>query len=187
MRTSWLCTFWLSLIVVPASAAEKVSLCLQAEIKLPTLEEHRTYLEHNPRYGSEWADEYFDAAKQYGNDFIQYQVHYQPAASGSLRNDIRSYNGFKAAPVESANCEPPVVLLIGLKPVSINGKALSVTESRGLYGLISLASSEEAKRVSQLKFAGSDKILCEEIRREMGFGVKGHPCVELARKFQDKR
>jgi len=81
-------TLGLLLTMTTASAAEPLVICLQAEINLPTLEGQRNYLAHNPRYGSDLADEYFDVAKQYGDDFIQYQVHYQPGASGSLRNDV---------------------------------------------------------------------------------------------------
>lgn len=179
MRAS-LSTLGLLLAMSNAAVAETATVCLQIEIKLPTLEEHRTYLEQNPRYGSHLADEYFAVARQYGDDFIQYQVHYQPGPSGSLRSDIRNYNGLKAAPIESGHCETPVILLVGLKPVSIDGKTLSVKKSRGLYSLITVAGRKEAKQVSQLKLADSDKILCEEIRREMGFGVKGHPCIDLA-------
>ena len=184
MRIIW-CTFGLLLTMITTSAAEDVTVCLQTRIKLPTLQEQRTYIERNPRYGKDWADEYFKVAKHYGDDFIQYQVHYQPEASGSLRSDIKNYNGLKAAPLESNNCEPPVVLLVGLKPISIDGKALSVTESRGLYSLISLASSQ-ARQVSQLQLAGSNKLLCQEIRREMEFGVEGHPCIDLASKLRKR-
>jgi len=176
----------LSLLVTmtTASAAESFVVCLQAEISLPTLEHQRNYIAGNPRYGRDWADEYFNVAKRYGDDFVQYQVHYQPEASGSLRSDIKNYNGLQAAPLESKDCELPVILLVGLKPASIDGKALSVTQSRGLYSLISLANIEEAKRPSRLKLKGSDKILCEEIRREMEFGVDGHPCNDLAGKLR---
>jgi hypothetical protein len=182
MRIIW-CTFGLLLTMTTASGAESVTVCLQAKIKLPTLQEHRTYLQQNPRYGKDWADEYFNVAKQYGDHFFQYQVHYQPEASGSLRGDIKNYNGLKAAPIEPNNCAPPVILLVGLKAISIDGKALSVTESRGLYSLISLA---RGQGVTQLKLAGSNKILCQEIRREMEFGVKGHPCIDLANKFRKR-
>ena len=69
-------TFALLLTMTPASVAENVTVCLQTRIRLPTLQEHRTYLEQNSCYGKDWADEYFNVAKRYGDDFIQYQVHY---------------------------------------------------------------------------------------------------------------
>jgi hypothetical protein len=169
-----------------ATAAEPLKVCAQAEVVLPTLEQQRNAIARNPRYGSDWADEYFAAAKNYGDDFIQYQVHYQPEASGSLRNDIKNYNGLKETPTETGDCEPPVILLVGLKPVSIDGKAISVTEARGLYSLVSLAGIEEAKRPAQLRLAGSSKVLCEDFRREMGFGVDGHPCSDLAGKVRGR-
>ena len=75
---------------------------------------------------------------------------------------------------------------MGLKPVSIEGKALYVRERRGLYSLVSLA-SPRGRQLSQLKIAGSNKILCREIRRGMEFGVNGHPCIDLARNFQGQR
>jgi hypothetical protein len=88
MRMIWsICV--LLLTMTTASLADSVSVCLQTELKLPTLQEQRTYLEQEPRYGKDWADEYFEVAKRYGDDFIQYQVHYQPEASGSLRSDIK--------------------------------------------------------------------------------------------------
>jgi|SRR6516164_1717559 hypothetical protein len=169
-----------------ALAAEPLKVCAQAEIVLPSLEQQRDYIARNPRYGSDWADEYFGAAKKYGDDFIQYQVHYQPEASGSLRNDIKNYNGLKETPTETGDCEPPVILLVGLKPVSIDSKAISVTDARGLYSLVSVATIEEAKRPSQLWLAGSNKVLCEDFRREMGFGVDGHPCNDLAGKVRGR-
>ena len=168
------------------SAAEPLTMCVQAEARLPTLEQQRDYIARNSRYGSDWADEYFGVAKKYGDDFIQYQVHYQPEASGSLRNDIKNYNGLKETPTERGGCEPPVILLVGLKPVSIDGKAISVTEARGLYSLVSVATIEAAKRPSQLRLAGSNKVLCEDFRREMGFGVEGHPCNDLAGKVRGR-
>jgi hypothetical protein len=168
------------------SAAEPLSVCVQSKVRLPTLEQQRNYIARNPRYGSDWADAYFGVAKKYGDDFIQYQAHYQPEASGSLRNDIKNYNGLGETPTETGDCEPPVILLAGLKPVSIDGKAISVTEARGVYSLVSLAAIEEAKRPSQLRLAGSNKILCEDFRRELGFGVDGHPCNDLARKVRGR-
>ena len=52
--------------------------------------------------------------------------------------------------------------------------------------LVTLAGLDEAKRPSQLRLAGSNKILCEDFRREMGFGVDGHPCNDLAGKVRGR-
>lgn len=168
-----------------ASSSATPPVCYKSTATLPTLQQQRAWLRDNKRYGPEAAAGYYAVAKRFGDNFIQYQVHYQAEPSGSLSSDIANYNGIKDKGTGEGKsaCHAPYVYLVGLKPVSIKGDAIYVSESRGLYSVVSLGSLEKSKRPFQLKLAGSDKMLCKDFRRDMGFGVEDEPCIDLSGKI----
>lgn len=184
-----------ALAVLPAgaaTAADKPAICYQATVKLPTIAQQRVAIAKNGRYGRKMADAYYAVAKRYGDDFTQYQVHYLAERSGSLSGDLYGYNGIDDTGKETGgatttHCAAPLVWLVGLKPVAIKGKAIDVTEKRGLFSVVALGKLKESERPYQLEMAGSGKLLCKDFRREMGFGVESDPCLDLSGKVRARR
>jgi hypothetical protein len=183
------------LAILPAggpAAAATLSICYQATVKPPTIEQQRDAIATNIRYSREMADAYYAVAKRYGDDFNQYQVHYLEERSGSLSGDINDYNGVNDTGKETGGatttrCAAPLVWLVGLKPVAIKGKAIEVAVQRELYSVVPLGALKEGKRPYQLTLAGSGTLLCKDFRREMVFGVEGAPCLDLSAKLRAAR
>ena len=181
-----------ALLAGAAAAGDKLTICYQATVNLPTIKQQRAAIAKNHRYSRDMADAYYVVAKRYGDDFVQYQVHYLAERSGSLSTDLYDYNGINDTGKEtggatSTHCAAPLVWLVGLKPVSIKDKAIDVTEQRGLFSVVPLGEMKELERSYQLRMAGSGKLLCKDFRRDMGFGVDADPCLDLAGKVRAAR
>jgi len=198
MRISCLAVFaapvaLLALPAATAAAADKPTVCYQATVALSTVKQQRAAIvDSDRRYTAKDADAYYAVAKRYGDDFVQYQVHYLAERSGSLSFDLYKYNGIKDTGKETGgattkDCTPPLVWLVGLKPVAIEGKAIDVTEQRGLFSVVALGKLTKQARPHQLKMAGSGKLLCKDFRRDMGFGVDSDPCLDLSAKVRAAR
>jgi len=176
----------LSMRVAAIAGQDEFDYCYQSKVEMPTLNQHRAWLEQNPRYGVEFAAPYYARAKMYGDKFVQYQIYYQKERSYSRFAEIFSWAGIREAKgnvITDTQCKFPIVFMVGLKPKSIKDRVLYVSDGRGLFSILDLGHMKPSRRPFQIKLIGSNKTICRDIRRG-SLWVNEQLCMDVSTNFK---
>jgi len=176
---SWLtANAWLALFIgqlafsnFAAAADASIIICSKDMVTMPSIEQHRAWLTENKRYGSELAAEFVAEARASGDDYLQYQIIYQPELSGSLFFDLQGLSGLleaKPRPFRKSICDAkkyyPLVILIGLELKSTSRGVLYVSRRIGLVTLISLGRLRNTHKAVPVRIFRSNTLLCPDLK-----------------------
>ena len=162
--------------------------CFKAQVSMPTLKNHLSWLSKNPRYGLEVANEVARNAEQSGDDFLRYQIFYHPELSASGWSEIETYSGIRETqtqirPTQKWSCgdgeeKYPLLFLIGIEVKSIESGTIYVAPRPGTYGAISLKNLQENSRPISMRSADRNTMICPDVSvAEVG---SQHSCINIA-------
>lgn len=173
MRTApvifFLFAFWLAPIIFSASAKAQIVICGQNKVRMPSIERHRAWLSRNSRYGDEVATRFYTRAKDFGNDYLNYQVYYFPEhPGGSGWFDVVGLTGLAEGhrrQIRPWTCDKyPLLLLIGIKPISLRNGILYVSRGKNISTTISLSHLANTETPIEMRLARSNKLVCGDLR-----------------------
>lgn len=165
-----------------------VETCMQARMQLPDIQAHVKALRENNRWGEDIVNYFDQGQKEFGQEFMSYQVFFQGGLSGSAWVDIDSISGaINASQVEidvEWKCgDPslyPLLVLVGLKATKFGGGAVYVTPEPGLYSIVPLYQLGNTGAPIELRLAESGKVICPDTR-EAALPFKINACSTLAK------
>ena len=160
--------------------------CMQARMQLPDIDAHVKALRENNRWGEDIVSYFDQGQKEFGQDFLTYQIFFQAGLSGSAWVDIDSISGAinaskVAIDVEWKCGDPslyPLLVLIGLKATKFAQGTVYVTPEPGLYSIVPLYHLRSAGAPIELRLAESGKVICPNIR-EAALPFKINACSSL--------
>jgi hypothetical protein len=165
-------------LAAPALAAP-IHVCGRATAVMPSAAAHRAWLEKDQRYGPDDAATFAERVKRFGPGVLDTQVIMAEEMGASAWFDVEGYGGLREAKVKTIKkltCDTdayyPLVLLVGIKALSISRNALFIAKSPGAYTVISLKGHPEGKPFA-VRLAGSREIVCKDIRACEG--IAAHP------------
>jgi hypothetical protein len=136
-----------------------------------SVEEHRTWLSENKRYGLQIAAEFYSRAKNSGDDYLQYQVHYFPAyPGGSGWFDVAGITGLAESDskqVRSWTCDVwdhPFLLMIGIEARAVRNGTLYVSRKKNISTIISLSRLSETNMPIAMRLKRSNRLVCADLR-----------------------
>jgi hypothetical protein len=171
---------------------ERIDLCLQAIVTMPSMEHHVAWLAQNPRYGATVADKFKDRAGKSGNDRLQFQIYYHPELSASGWFDIENYSGI-------ANSNPrvlkkwacgtsdrvyPLLFMIGIEPKFIRDGTLYVSKKKSVFPILSLGSLRGSEPIP-MRLTGSKELVCRDVIAA-SFWEETRECTDIASHFTAK-
>jgi hypothetical protein len=170
------------------ASAESATYCFKAQVNMPTLKNHLSWLSKNPRYGLEAANEVASNAEQSGDDFLRYQIFYHPELSASGWSEIETYSGIREKQTQirltqkwscgGGDEKYPLLFLIGIEVKSIESGTIYVAPRPGTYGAISLKNLQENSRPISMRSADRNTMICPDVSvAEVG---SQHSCINIA-------
>jgi hypothetical protein len=169
-----------SACVTPAWSDASIKYCARATAKMPSAQQHRSWLAQNHRYGPDAAAEFAKLAARFGDRYLNYQILFHEDFGASAWFDVEGYNGLHEAEVKNIKrwkCldgekSYPLVLMVGVQAERIRQGALYVSAKRGVYHVMSLRSLRHRK-IIPVRLSGSGEVLCRNIRSCVGLAA--HP------------
>jgi hypothetical protein len=151
MQRYLLCSLPFFTFCSSADAETRLKVCAQANLRMPSPEEHANWLENNQRYGADVANAFRNKLSE--NNYLEYQLYFldgYPGASGWF--DITSLIGVSQASKvvsKAYSCgsdEYPLLILIGPRLTSIKNNVIYVSAKKGNYTVVSLKSKMKTNR-----------------------------------------
>lgn len=174
-------------------SGNSVNACMQARMQLPDIEAHIKALRENSRWGEDIVSYFDQGQKEFGQEFLTYQVFFQGGLSGSAWVDIDSISGAInaskfAIDVEWKCGDPslyPLLVLIGLKTTKFAQGTVYATPEPGLYSIVPLHRLGSTGAPIELRLAGSGKLICPDIR-EAALPFKINACSSLVKAIKSE-
>jgi hypothetical protein len=148
----------------------------------------RPILQRNPRYGPQIAEDFFNRAKDSGDDYLQFQVHYfaeYPGGSGWF--DVVGLTGLAEAhqkQIRQWTCDNyPILLMIGIEPRFIKNGTLYVSRNKNITTIISLSKLSKVDKPLAMRLLRSNQLLCADLRAA-DFNSDERKCADVSSFFR---
>ncbi len=192
MRSSILSCVVLLALCSGALGDERIKICSQARVTMPSLKEHVAWLEQNSRYGHDTAEDFAKNAKTDDADYLQFQIYFLPEyPGGSGWFDFNGMTGIteaKQTVLRKWSCgngnEPyPLLVMIGIEPKSIRNGTVYVSGRTGTFTIISLKPLGDIRQPLPMQLQNSGTVICPDVRTAE-FDVDDRQCSNLAPFFR---